>query len=169
MNEAVQSDVVIERARLEDVDAIRQVLRETWVDTYTPGIPVPVVDTVTGSWHSAERITAEINDGAIVFKVARDDAGSVVGLITCRIDESRVLLSRLYVLPAWQRQGLGARLYDAAIARIPPHTPVFLEVEAQNDRAIEFYRRRGFRVLSAWTDEVAGVAIPVVTMVRTGA
>jgi ribosomal protein S18 acetylase RimI-like enzyme len=57
---------------------------------------------------------------------------------------SVLTISRLYVAPGRQRQGIGKRLLDAAIARHPNCDTIRLVVEAENAKGIAFYEREGF-------------------------
>ena len=72
----------------------------------------------------------EAQDPAIYFAVARDDRGTIAGLTTVRhVDSDTLFMSRLYVHPAHQRRGIGARLLNEAICAFPGAKIVRLEVE----------------------------------------
>jgi len=60
-------------------------------------------------------------------------SGAVVGFV-----------SALYVLPTHVGQGTGSRLHDLFEGERLRDEPGVLEVWAGNDRAIQFYRRRGW-------------------------
>lgn len=57
-----------------------------------------------------------------------------------------LVLGRLYVLPAWQRRGIGHRLLAAALDAHPRAATVALKVEAANAKALAFYAQQGFTV-----------------------
>ena len=42
----------IERAAVEDVLAIKDVLSETWHDTYASLLPTSAIETITSQWHA---------------------------------------------------------------------------------------------------------------------
>jgi diamine N-acetyltransferase len=58
-------------------------------------------------------------------------------------------LRRLYVLPACQNQGIGARLMEAALAHPTMRAAgrIFLDVWEHNPGAQRFYARHGFKVI----------------------
>jgi [ribosomal protein S18]-alanine N-acetyltransferase len=82
------------------------------------------------------------------YLVAEDDAEgerAIVGYggLIAYDDEAHV--STIGVARDRQGEGIGARLLDALLAEADRRSPVvLLEVRADNERAIELYRRRGF-------------------------
>jgi ribosomal protein S18 acetylase RimI-like enzyme len=84
-------------------------------------------------------------------------ADSVVGYLMLRNDghphiveaQSPVQVWRLYVLPEFQGKGVAASLMSRALehARGGKHDVVWLGVSEDNDRAIAFYGKQGFRAL----------------------
>lgn len=78
------------------------------------------------------------NEQVIVAEIE----GAVVGYASYT-DKS---LSNMYVLPDYQRRGVGSKLLDAILRRIP--TGVELWVFEDNVEAIRFYERNGFKTVS---------------------
>jgi diamine N-acetyltransferase len=66
--------------------------------------------------------------------------------VDCETDPGDLELKRLYVLPQWQKEGLGAQLIAAveAEARGRGARRLLLCVYTANDRAQRFYARQGF-------------------------
>lgn len=64
-----------------------------------------------------------------------------------------LFLSRLYVLPAWQRRGVGARMLSAVLERHPGTARMRLNVEAGNGKGVAFYRRHGFTMVGERAEE----------------
>ena len=103
--------LTIQPAEVEEIREIKQVLSETWIDTYRPFLPLEVIQKVTSLWHSPKTLAAEIENERVFFNVAKNEQGEIVGLVTAgRPSEEVVYIARLYVLPGHQRQGIGARL-----------------------------------------------------------
>src|SRR5262245_44061440 len=95
--------VVIERAKVEDVELIQQVLSETWIDTYAANLSRSTIEQVTTHWHDAKLIRSQIEKSGDYFAVAKD-SGKIVGLITVIVvSEDELYLPRLYVHPDYQR------------------------------------------------------------------
>ena len=159
------STINIQPAEADEVEAIKKVLSETWKDTYSPFLPADVIQKVTALWHSPETLDAEIENDGVFFHVAKDDQGAIVGLLTAgRPSDEIVSIGRLYVLPGSQRQGIGGKLLGACVAAFPGARKLVLEVEAQNDKGLAFYRKQGFREISRKEEELEGIALTVVEM-----
>jgi len=152
-------------ANVEEVQEIKQVLSETWIDTYSSFLPVEVIHKTTSLWHSPEGLAAEIEAERVCFSVAKDEHGAILGLVTAgRPSEEVVYIARLYVLPGHQRQGIGAKLLDACVAAFPGVRTLRLEVEAQNEKGMAFYRKQGFREISRKEEELEGLSLMVVEL-----
>ena len=157
--------ITIKPATVKEVAEIKQVLSETWIDTYSSFLPVQVIKKVTALWHSPETLAAEIKNERVFFNVARNEQGEIVGLLTAgRPSEDTVGIGRLYVLPGHQRQGIGARLLEACIAAFPEARRLRLEVEAQNKKGLAFYHKQGFSETSRKEEELEGISLMVVEM-----
>ncbi len=157
--------ITVQPAKVDEVPEIKQVLSLTWTDTYGPFLPAEVIEIVTSLWHSPETLAAEIENDRVFFHVAKDDQGAIVGLLTAgRPSDEIVSIGRLYVLPGSQRQGIGGKLLDACVAAYPGVQKLVLEVEAQNEKGLAFYRKHGFREASRKEEELEGIALTAVEM-----
>ncbi|WBA40617.1 GNAT family N-acetyltransferase [Hymenobacter canadensis] len=106
---------------------------------------------------SPELQLAELNEPDVVFLLARMQQQlvgyaklrlhSTLGQAEGKVPEERLEIERLYVLEDWTGTGLGAALMRRAIeeAREQKCRAVVLGVWEKNDRALEFYRRFGFK------------------------
>ena len=113
------SDFLIRPAVPGDAEATRRVLVETWHDTYDLLLGPAKVAEITGQWHAVEVLAGQIGALNALFLVA-EHGSQLIGHAFAREPQPDVLLlSRLYVLPAWQRQGVGARLLGAVVERHP--------------------------------------------------
>lgn len=157
--------VIIERADVNDVPEIKQVLGETWRATYSSFLSQATINTVTSVWHSPDRLAAETQNPLIFFGVARIGDGAIIGLITMgQLSEDTVVLSRLYVHPQYQRQGIGSQLLQAGVTAFPTTRIVRLEVEENNHSAHMFYHSHGFREVESKEERVEEDVIKVVVM-----
>jgi len=139
-----EGDITIRRAEADDLQAVRALLAETWHDTYDAIMGADWVSEVSGRWHAVENLGRQLLAEGSSFLVAIDQ-GKVIGHILADAREAPLLvISRLYVHPAHQRGGVGGRLLDAALAEHPDCDTLRLEVEAQNEKGVAFYRRAGF-------------------------
>jgi ribosomal-protein-alanine N-acetyltransferase len=71
---------------------------------------------------------------------------TVVGYICVWVVSQELHINNLAVIPRWRRQGVAARLLEAALAfgHARGATEAFLEVRASNQPALQLYRRFGF-------------------------
>ena len=159
--------ITIERAKVEDVDLIKQVLSETWLATYATHLSRSTIEQVTTHWHNPLSLRAQIEKSNDYFAVARD-AGTIIGLITVAAsNQGELHISRLYVRPAHQRRGVGSQLLNAAIARYPDATVIRLEVEQHNKQGHAYWRSQKFVDIGTTKIEQIGTdEIPVISMER---
>ena len=145
--------IMIRPATSEDIGQVRNLLVATWHDTYDSLLGVERVTETTSQWHALDVLAAQAARPNTSFLVA-SQFGEIVGhAFAVEQDGDVLLLSRLYVLPNRQRQGIGEGLLRAAVRRHPGTKRVQLVVEARNTKALAFYGRHGFVVTSEIEEE----------------
>ena len=160
----------IERARLEDVEAVQNVLRETWLDTYGPFLAQRTLQEVTAIWHDASLLASRIQDPDIYFAVARDDPAAICGLVAAqRRGADDLMIYRLYVRPGHQQRGIGTALFHETVAAFPGAARIVLQVVADNQKGLAFWRKHGFAPCGTKQETVAGETINVIEMERRSA
>lgn len=138
------AEFTLRAARAEDLPAVRHLLVTTWHDTYDAIFGPDKVTEITDAWHALDRLAAQLHQPETSFLVA-DMYGAIVGHVFADASRPPILaLSRLYVLPGYQRRGIGAALLTAALGAHPEAQEVSLEVAAENTKALAFYAREGF-------------------------
>jgi ribosomal protein S18 acetylase RimI-like enzyme len=147
------ADFLIRPAIPEDAGGTRRVLVETWQDTYDSLLGPERVREITGRWHAVEALTEQIGSPDASF-LAAEHSGRLIGHAFAREPQPGVLfLSRLYVLPAWQRRGVGTRLLRAVVERHPGAARMRLNVEVENGKGVAFYRRHEFKVVGEQAEQ----------------
>lgn len=126
-----------------DLERIRALLVETWHATYDPIYGPERVAGIVADWHSLVALKARLSKPRSEFLVA-DDGATLAGMAFAEQFDRIVLLRQLYVLPAFQRQGVGKMLLDEVTGCFPEADTMRLEVEEANVRALAFYERQGF-------------------------
>lgn len=100
-------------------------------------------------WHepymSSDELAGEMADG-VVFWVAEQDGG-LVGLMGIQDRGDVALVRHAYVAPSTQRAGVGTKLLRHVEVLVDK--PILIGTWAAATWAIEFYRRNGFRLVSA--------------------
>lgn len=158
-------EMVISSALPEDSAAVARLLRESWRDTYGTYLTEETLAEVAGSWHTPQRLLGEIGAAHILFLVARHPREGALALATALpIDERSVLLSRLYVRPDRQGQGIGRRLLYEVIAAFPTHRRLRLEVGEENVRGRAFYKREGFRQVATRRQTIGNETLRLIVM-----
>lgn len=99
--------LVIRDAEAADLPAVRALLVETWHATYDGLYGWQRVAEITNAWHSLENLSSQLGREEGVFLVALV-GDEIVATASARKERDRTaLLTRLYVLPAWQGTGIG--------------------------------------------------------------
>lgn len=82
-----------------------------------------------------------------LFLVGLADA-QVVATVMAGYEGHRGWLNYLAVAPAYQRQGIGRQMVEAATAKLKAIDcpKINLQIRTSNPTAIEFYRRLGFQI-----------------------
>ena len=114
-----QPKIHIRPAWEDDLADVRDLLVETWHDTYDALLGAETVTRITDEWHSVESLSRQLDLPNTCFLVA-EEKGRIVGHVFANAQQLPVLvLARLYVRPYCQRRGIGNALLDAAAATSP--------------------------------------------------
>lgn len=144
-------NIHIRRAVPTDAEGINRVLYTTWLSTYvsdTHGISIDDIEdqfkdkfSSEGILKSQERLQS-LPDTVHVF-VATDEE-KVVAVCRLILRDEENFLQTLYVLPDYQGQGIGTRMWNVLLGIIDPRKETKLVVATYNQKAISFYERIGF-------------------------
>ena len=145
--------IVIRPATSDDIGKVRNLLVATWHDTYDDLLGAERVTETTNQWHALDVLTTQAARPNASFLVASQSGEAVGHAFAVEQDGDILLLSRLYVLPTCQRQGIGEELLRATVRRHPGIKRVQLVVEARNAKALAFYGRHGFVVIGEVEEE----------------
>ena len=77
-----------------------------------------------------------------------------------------VSVLRLYVLPEYQRRGIGSDLLGLALSAFPKAQRVRLQVAEANPLGLTFWTKRGFRVCGHDQVRVRGTSLALIDMER---
>ena len=107
-----------------------------------------LIDGKDWKWRKKRHIDADAEIHAPGILVAEAD-GQVVGYISTRIDPATKVggIPNYAVLPAYQKQGIGRKLLEAAVAYLVSEGMRYARIEtlAQNEVGTRFYPQFGFQ------------------------
>ncbi|PSL51097.1 acetyltransferase (GNAT) family protein [Salsuginibacillus halophilus] len=160
----MKSEVTISPALETDVQGIQKVAQTTWHDTYEGLIPRNIQDAFLARAYATEMLQKKITH-TLMFVVRHKD--QVVGFANAFIkDPERFELAAIYLLPAYQGQGVGAELFKALQTELPADASIDVEVEKGNARAEQFYIAKGFEVVEVFNEDFFGCTLQTVRMVK---
>jgi len=133
-----------------DESQIITLLRETWLATYpNKEHNITKEDILKKDWDSKDRlekwkkVIAENGKNNIFNFVAKEN-DKFIGFCQIVRGVENNELKIIYVLPDYQRKGIGRMLLDKARLMLDPAKDTIVEVVAYNNGAINFYQKIGF-------------------------
>jgi ribosomal protein S18 acetylase RimI-like enzyme len=133
------------------IEALARLAAAIWNEHYVAIIGQAQVDYMLDKFQSPAAIASQL-DGGYEYYLA-SVAGRPAGYIGLVPNEpaGKLLLSKIYVARESRGSGLGARLLEYTLGRAADigAGSVWLTVNRNNARSIDWYRRRGFGVVKA--------------------
>lgn len=138
----------IRPAALPDVEGMSVVLDKAWRENYKDIFSPEQIAEYTGDYRR-ESFTRLVNDGKDVFVLLAD--GEVIAVCaaqTCaeKPFEGYAEIMLLYVLPEWQRKGMGKKLLSHTLRKMrgKGYKSAVLDTAEKNLGARKFYEKFGF-------------------------
>lgn len=164
---AHRAGVLIRPAASADIEAVRDIVSQTWLASYGP---------IVGPANVADMAAVLLSDISLRRLVADSSAETPLALLdnvpaataVARLEQDCLHVLRLYVLPAFQGRGLGAALLNWLTARQRAGLTVRLEVVAANHAALRFYAREGFADIGGDREIIGGVPFDIRRLERRG-
>ncbi|SOC39485.1 acetyltransferase (GNAT) family protein [Rhizobium subbaraonis] len=129
-----------------DLPKVSALLAETWHAAYDAIYGADKVSEITAQWHSVAALADRLKRKDSEFVVA-DDGKTLGGMAYAAMSKTEpmvAILQQLYVLPQYQRQGIGRDMFAELETCFPDAKVMRAEVEPQNAAAIAFYEAHGF-------------------------
>lgn len=157
---ALPSHMQIRTAEASDVDAIRELARESTAASYGHALSESVIEEAVESWYGADDITEEMTDDDAVYLVADDD-GEIVGYVQSYYVERRDPVGEidwLHVAPDERGRGVGRDLLTRCERELRGRGVERIEgrVLAANETGAEFYAEEGFSTVGDRDVEIGG-------------
>lgn len=130
--------------RIEQIQAVAALARETWMQHYVPIIGQAQVEYMLDKYQSADAIARQIETEG--FEYYLFPGAGYFALVPDEANQS-VLLSKIYVRAGLRGTGLGRTMVEFAEnrGRELGCRELWLTVNRNNTGAIAFYERMGFR------------------------
>ncbi len=134
----------IRRATNRDIPGIQQVAEASWRSAYDGVLRPETVESVLAEFYSEDSLLHSLKHQAVVFLLAEVN-GQVVGFVQAlpKPGKNDYELTRLYILPDHQRQGIGRKL-EQAVEQSLEDRRLWVLVEQDNQGAIAFFKSLGF-------------------------
>jgi ribosomal protein S18 acetylase RimI-like enzyme len=164
MNHAIKTSMTIRNATIEDATELGKMHVASWRETYTGILPEGILSSLSvparvAKWQEILREPASVE--ATVVHVMESD-GNIIGFGSCgpqRTENLKVRgyageFSGIYVLRAFQRHGVGARLMSIMASDLASRgfNAASLWVLRDNAVARQFYERFGGQVVEERED-----------------
>ena len=82
------------------------------------------------------------------YKKVYVDNNKIIGFIDYSVIYERAEINYIYVLDFYQRQGIATKLLNNMLSSLKNVLNITLEVNENNTKAINFYKKNGFEIVS---------------------
>ena len=159
--------LTIRPARPADAPTLREIIGQAWQTSYSPIVGATNVDQMADTLLNDMSLRRLIVDSSFDTPIAMC-AGAPAATAMARLVDNYLHVMRLYVLPAFQGQGVGVALLNWLLARQRIGIAVRLEVVAANHGALRFYDREGFVDIGGGREIIGGVPFDIRRLERRG-
>jgi ribosomal protein S18 acetylase RimI-like enzyme len=150
--------IIIRPADAGDAAGIERVARRTWNSTYANIILPENRQRLLDRFYSPAALEQAVAQNRSWFFVATQQE-EIIGFaqfLAREEEEKSGELSRIYVLPEWQRVGVGGRLLGEGLAALAQEGVERILVAVEKDNLIgrRFYEKKGFRQAGEFLTEL---------------
>ncbi len=142
-------NLIFTPATSKDTALIRDLAQRIWPDTFSAILPLGQIHFMIEWMYNAKRLTEEMTHLQVRYDLLFDD-DIAIGYVSYGpgANPGDLKLHKLYVLPEYQRSGLGRRAFDRVMdfAQSAENRFIILQVNRNNEQAITAYRKYGFRI-----------------------
>ncbi|MCU7616448.1 GNAT family N-acetyltransferase [Chryseobacterium sp. PBS4-4] len=147
-------NIILKAVNQNDIEQLQQIAKQTFFDTFSPHNTEENMMKYLSEGFTEEKLISEIQNQNSKFYFALSE-NKVIGYLKVNIGDAQTELQnsnaleieRIYVSKDFHGQKVGQILYDKAlqIAKDENVDYVWLGVWEENLRAIQFYRKNGFK------------------------
>ena len=157
-------NLIFRNAEVADSKEISELLKITWLDTYTGLIPIHVIETISREWHNPESIKKQILNTSVLVSVVVYES-NLIGVFNAQMFANKnYYLNQLYIHPDFQGMGIGNLLLELFKNRYNPNS-IKLSVEEGNVKAIKFYSNKSFSVQAKAVEKFSQFNLNTIEMI----
>ena len=152
------------------IECLTRLAKEIWTEHFGRIISKETLDAIIETVQSKAAVAKQMNDGLLYYLIP--GKRSPVGYFAYRLSASKgeLFLSKLYLLAAERRKGLGRRVLQhlETICRDNALSNIRLTVYPKNKSAIESYKKLGFQTTGTIHRDLGhGIALNDIVMQKT--
>lgn len=132
----------------EDIKTVAHLAHKIWNQHYVPIIGQAQVDYMLDKFQDTEAVKEQIENGYEYFIIYNQNHPcGYLGLVP-NTNDKKMMISKIYVDSDFRGLNLGSRLLDFTIdeAKKRGFQCVWLTVNKNNSKSIEWYQKRGFSI-----------------------
>ncbi len=145
----------IRKMEKKDINQVQKVARRSWNTTYEGIIPLEIQESFLTSAYSDEMMLKRLEVSSLYVA---EKNGKIVGFANFSPvkEEGEVELGAIYLYKEYQGEGIGTALLQEGIKELNGARSVYISVEKENETGTNFYRAKGFTVISEFDDDLEG-------------
>lgn len=146
---------LIKKAETDDeIRMIEKCAEITWHDAYDPLLPDGQVEYMLGKYQSFDVIKNDIKNNGYTYYLYFLD-GEAAGFCGVKREADRLFVSKIYVLPKFQRRGIASELFGRVKRDFGgEYGEFYLTVNKHNEKAIAAYTKFGFETSSTAVTDI---------------
>lgn len=142
--------MLILEAGIDDIWIIQSLAERIWEKTYKTIITADQISYMMEMMYSTSSLEKQINEDGQYYLLAKD-GDEYVGYLSYEMnydEEPFIKIQKIYVLSSAQGKGIGTLLIDEVLTTAKENKAdrIKLNVNRDNNRAINFYKRNGFNI-----------------------
>lgn len=142
----MNTELQINLINRSDLQIVIDLAKKIWPISYQNTLTEVQIENMLEKIYSLENLTYEMEKLSHVFWIASDEI-KPVGYISAYVEEDKLWIKKLYILPEKQGKGYGSHLMNTAINYFKGVKAICLFVNSENKNAQVFYKAKGFEVI----------------------
>ncbi|UOB20645.1 GNAT family N-acetyltransferase [Macrococcus armenti] len=153
----------IREISVSDISAVQNVAKLSWHDTYEGIIPRHIQENFLDIAYSTSMLEKRL---AMTHMYVAEYSGKVTGFANfSKPDDQHISeLTAIYILPDYQRLGIGLALLEYGISKLGQVRNIDVIVEKANIKGYNFYKKLGFEVLDEFEEDFDGHMLKSIKM-----